>query len=97
MKYYLQVLGIYKGRKVSTKKSVLTTHNSPLSSIIIYWRKLNSILTKTLYPLTEKACIYSEGNRYITLILIFLMNYDFYDTMAPIVKEIRKWKPLAVR
>ncbi|XP_063824011.1 DNA polymerase theta [Ostrinia nubilalis] len=58
-----KVLGIYKGRKVSTKKSVLTSHNSPMSSIIIYWRKLNSILTKTLYPLTEKACIYSEGDR----------------------------------
>ncbi|PZC85504.1 hypothetical protein B5X24_HaOG216612 [Helicoverpa armigera] len=58
-----KVLGIYNGRKVSTKKSVLTSHNSPLSSIVIYWRKLNSILTKTLYPLTEKACIYTEGDR----------------------------------
>ncbi|CAB3239087.1 unnamed protein product [Arctia plantaginis] len=58
-----KALGIYNGRKVSTKKSVLTSHNSPLSSIVIYWRKLNSILTKTLYPLTEKACIYTEGNR----------------------------------
>ncbi|XP_011556029.3 DNA polymerase theta [Plutella xylostella] len=58
-----KVLGIYKGHKVSTKKSVLTTHNTPLSSIVMYWRKLNSILTKTLYPLTEKAVIYSEGNR----------------------------------
>ncbi|CAH0605555.1 unnamed protein product [Chrysodeixis includens] len=58
-----KVLGIYNGRKVSTKKSVLTSHNSPMSSIIIYWRKLNSILTKTLYPLTEKACMYSEGGR----------------------------------
>ncbi|KAH9634519.1 hypothetical protein HF086_016607 [Spodoptera exigua] len=59
----IDVLGIYNGRKVSTKKSVLTSHNSPLSSTVIYWRKLNSILTKTLYPLTEKACIYSEGDR----------------------------------
>ncbi|XP_047984391.1 DNA polymerase theta [Leguminivora glycinivorella] len=58
-----KVLGIYRGRKVSTKKSVLCSHNSPVSSIVIYWRKLNSILTKTLYPLTERACIYSEGNR----------------------------------
>ncbi|XP_075971433.1 DNA polymerase theta isoform X2 [Anticarsia gemmatalis] len=58
-----KVLGIYNGRKVSTKKSVLTSHNSPLSSIVIYWRKLNSILTKTLYPLTEQACVYSAGNR----------------------------------
>ncbi|KAJ2951880.1 hypothetical protein O0L34_g4131 [Tuta absoluta] len=58
-----KVLGLYKGRKVSTKKSVLTSHNSPMASIVIYWRKLNSILTKTLYPLTEKACIYSCDNR----------------------------------
>ncbi|KAL4711667.1 hypothetical protein ACJJTC_003434 [Scirpophaga incertulas] len=58
-----KVIGIYKGRKVSTKKSVLQTHNTLISSVIIYWRKLNSILTKTLYPLTEKACIYSEGDR----------------------------------
>lgn len=59
----IQAIGIYNGRKVSTKKSVLTSHNSPLSSVVIYWRKLNSILTKTLYPLTEKACVYTEGNR----------------------------------
>ncbi|XP_053604168.1 DNA polymerase theta [Plodia interpunctella] len=58
-----KVLGIYKGRRVSTKKSVLTSHNSPMASIVIYWRKLNSILTKTLYPLTEKACVYSTGDR----------------------------------
>ncbi|CAF4814385.1 unnamed protein product [Pieris macdunnoughi] len=58
-----KVLGIYRGRKVSTKKSVLTAHNSPMASIVIYWRKLNSILTKTLYPLTEKAHIYSKENR----------------------------------
>ncbi|XP_063533002.1 DNA polymerase theta [Cydia strobilella] len=58
-----KVLGIYRGRKVSTKKSVLCSHNSPVSSTVIYWRKLNSILTKTLYPLTERACIYSDGNR----------------------------------
>ncbi|KAJ8727413.1 hypothetical protein PYW07_001532 [Mythimna separata] len=58
-----KALGIYNGRKVSTKKSVLSSHNSPLSSTVIYWRKLNSILTKTLYPLTEKACIYTEGDR----------------------------------
>ncbi|XP_013200333.2 DNA polymerase theta [Amyelois transitella] len=58
-----KVLGIYKGRKVSTKKSVLTSHNSPMASIVIFWRKLNSILTKTLYPLTEKACVYSAGDR----------------------------------
>ncbi|XP_061711410.1 DNA polymerase theta [Cydia pomonella] len=58
-----KVLGIYRGRKVSTKKGVLCSHNSSISSIVIYWRKLNSILTKTLYPLTERACIYSDGNR----------------------------------
>ncbi|XP_037302193.1 DNA polymerase theta-like isoform X1 [Manduca sexta] len=59
-----KVLGINNGiRKVSTKKSVLTSHHSPMASIVIYWRKLNSILTKTLYPLTEKACIYTEGDR----------------------------------
>ncbi|XP_072939443.1 DNA polymerase theta isoform X2 [Epargyreus clarus] len=58
-----KVLGLYKGRKISTKKSVLTAHSSPLASIVIFWRKLNSILTKTLYPLTEKACVYSSDNR----------------------------------
>ncbi|KPJ02893.1 DNA polymerase theta [Papilio xuthus] len=58
-----KVLGFYKGRRVSTKKSVLTAHNSPLASIVIYWRKLNAILTKTLYPLTEKASNYSTADR----------------------------------
>ncbi|CAH0729305.1 unnamed protein product, partial [Brenthis ino] len=58
-----KALGLYKGRKISTKKSVLSAHNSPMASIVIYWRKLNSILTKTLYPLTEQAYIYSADNR----------------------------------
>ncbi|XP_028028922.1 DNA polymerase theta-like isoform X2 [Bombyx mandarina] len=58
-----KVLGIYNGRKTSTRKSVLSSHNTPISSIVMYWRKLNAILTKILYPLTEKACIYSEGDR----------------------------------
>ncbi|XP_050343845.1 DNA polymerase theta isoform X1 [Nymphalis io] len=58
-----KVLGLYKGRKISTKKSVLTAHNSTMASIVIYWRKLNSILTKTLYPLTQQAIIYSHDNR----------------------------------
>ncbi|CAG9559847.1 unnamed protein product [Danaus chrysippus] len=58
-----KVLGLYKGRKISTRKSVLSAHNSPMSSIIIYWRKLNSILTKSLYPITEQACVYTEDNR----------------------------------
>ncbi|CAG4991657.1 unnamed protein product [Parnassius apollo] len=58
-----KVLGIYRGRKVSTKKSVLAAHNSQMASIVIYWRKLNAILTKTLYPLTEKATVYSKDNR----------------------------------
>ncbi|XP_046962980.1 DNA polymerase theta-like isoform X2 [Vanessa cardui] len=60
-----KVLGLYKGRKISTKKSVLSAHNSTMSSIVIYWRKLNSILTKTLYPLTQQAVIYSHDNRYL--------------------------------
>ncbi|XP_045534816.1 DNA polymerase theta [Papilio machaon] len=58
-----KVLGFYKGRRVSTKKSVLTAHNSPLATVVIYWRKLNAILTKTLYPLTEKASSYSTADR----------------------------------
>ncbi|XP_064071522.1 DNA polymerase theta-like [Vanessa tameamea] len=58
-----KVLGLYKGRKISTKKSVLTAHNSTMASIVIYWRKLNSILTKTLYPLTQQAVINSRDNR----------------------------------
>ncbi|CAH2071669.1 unnamed protein product, partial [Iphiclides podalirius] len=58
-----KVLGMYKGRKVSTKKSVLTAHNSPMASVVIYWRKLNAILTKTLYPLTERASVYNTDNR----------------------------------
>ncbi|XP_023944963.2 DNA polymerase theta [Bicyclus anynana] len=58
-----KALGIYKGRKVSTKKTVLCAHNSPMASVVIYWRKLNSILTKTLYPLTEQAFNYSSDDR----------------------------------
>lgn len=58
-----KILGIYNGRKVSTKKSVLTTHQSPISNIIIYWRKLNAILSKTLFPLTANAVNSCDVNR----------------------------------
>ncbi|XP_045766049.1 DNA polymerase theta isoform X2 [Maniola jurtina] len=58
-----KALGVYRGRKVSTRKSVLCAHSSSLASIVMYWRKLHSILTKTLYPLTERAFNYSADDR----------------------------------
>ncbi|KOB71427.1 putative DNA polymerase theta [Operophtera brumata] len=54
-----QVLGICQSAKVSTKKSVLTCHSSPLASIVIFWRKLNCILTKTLPEIYQ----FGEGFR----------------------------------
>lgn len=46
-----KALGIYKGKKCSTNKQVLEQNNSPLSNVILQWRKLNSTLTKMVYPL----------------------------------------------
>ncbi|XP_043485514.1 DNA polymerase theta [Polistes fuscatus] len=46
-----QILGLYKGKKISTNKAVLAQHNNPISSLIISWRKLNTTQTKIVYPL----------------------------------------------
>lgn len=46
-----KVIGIYKGKKVSTSKQVLEKCENPISDIVLKWRKLNAVLTKMLYPL----------------------------------------------
>ncbi|KAI4495700.1 hypothetical protein M0802_008535 [Mischocyttarus mexicanus] len=46
-----QILGLYKGKKISTNKAVLEQHNNPISNLIISWRKLNTTQTKIVYPL----------------------------------------------
>ncbi|XP_026462866.1 LOW QUALITY PROTEIN: DNA polymerase theta-like [Ctenocephalides felis] len=46
-----KVLGIFNGKKVSTNKQVLETLNTPISNLIMIWRKLENTLTKIIYPL----------------------------------------------
>ncbi|XP_024946082.1 DNA polymerase theta isoform X2 [Cephus cinctus] len=50
-----QILGMYKGKKISTNKAVLEQCENPISSLIISWRKLNSTQTKIVFPLLKMA------------------------------------------
>ncbi|XP_017770850.1 PREDICTED: DNA polymerase theta [Nicrophorus vespilloides] len=54
-----KVIGLYKGKRVRTNKQVLEQNNHPISNLIIQWRKLNSTLTKMIYPLLRMV----ENNR----------------------------------
>lgn len=45
-----KILG-FKGKRASTSKDVLQLHNNPIAKLILNWRKLNGILTKTINPL----------------------------------------------
>ncbi|XP_044743905.1 DNA polymerase theta-like [Chrysoperla carnea] len=50
-----KVLKFAKTRtKVSTNKQVLEKLENPLAALIILWRKLNAILTKTLFPVLRE-------------------------------------------
>ncbi|KAG7210234.1 hypothetical protein KM043_011783 [Ampulex compressa] len=46
-----KVLGLYKGKKISTNKAVLEQCENPIASLIISWRKLNATLSMIVYPL----------------------------------------------
>ncbi|CAG9863608.1 unnamed protein product [Phyllotreta striolata] len=46
-----KVTGIFKGKKVSTRKEILEKIEHPISDLVLQWRKLHSILTRTVYPL----------------------------------------------
>ncbi|XP_046614510.1 DNA polymerase theta [Neodiprion virginianus] len=50
-----QVLGMYKGVKVSTNKAVLENCDNPISKQIMSWRKLNTTQTKMVFPLLNLA------------------------------------------
>ncbi|XP_046737079.1 DNA polymerase theta [Diprion similis] len=50
-----QVLGMYKGVKVSTSKAVLENSDNPISKHIMSWRKLNTTQTKMVFPLLNLA------------------------------------------
>ncbi|XP_077294187.1 DNA polymerase theta [Arctopsyche grandis] len=50
-----KVLGMYKGRKTSTSKRILEKMENSLAQIVVYWRKLNNILTKNIFPLISKS------------------------------------------
>ncbi|KAK5650782.1 hypothetical protein RI129_001811 [Pyrocoelia pectoralis] len=49
-----KILGLYQGRRASsTSKRSLQRHIHPISNIILQWRKLNSTMTKMIYPLVR--------------------------------------------
>lgn len=50
-----KVIGIYKGKRVSTSKQVLEKNENPISDIVLQWRKLSSTLTKMMYPLLRSV------------------------------------------
>ncbi|XP_018568952.2 DNA polymerase theta [Anoplophora glabripennis] len=46
-----KVIGMFRGRKVSTRKQVLEQNEHPISDLVLQWRKINCTLTKMIYPL----------------------------------------------
>jgi len=46
--YVIQVLGLYKDKKISTNKAVLEKCDNPISTLVISWRKLNAARTKVI-------------------------------------------------
>ncbi|XP_023017282.2 DNA polymerase theta isoform X1 [Leptinotarsa decemlineata] len=46
-----KVIGIFRGKKISTKKQILEKNEHPISDMIVKWRKINTTLTKMIYPL----------------------------------------------
>lgn len=42
---------MFRGRKVSTGKIILQHNEHPIADLIVQWRKINSTLTKMIYPL----------------------------------------------
>lgn len=52
-KQVAKAIGIYRGKRISVNKQALQDNENPVSKIVIQWRKLNSILTKMVYPLLQ--------------------------------------------
>ncbi|XP_057670465.1 DNA polymerase theta isoform X1 [Diorhabda carinulata] len=48
-----KIIGTFRGRKTSTKKQILEKNQHPVSDLVLQWRKLHSIITKTIYPLIK--------------------------------------------
>ncbi|GJQ84592.1 putative DNA-directed DNA polymerase [Trypoxylus dichotomus] len=45
-----RILGMGKGRRISTSKQVLERSDHPIASLVVQWRKINCTLTKMIYP-----------------------------------------------
>lgn len=45
------ILGLFRGRKVSTRKLILQQNDHPIADLILQWRKIDSTMTKMIYPL----------------------------------------------
>ncbi|CAH0552774.1 unnamed protein product [Brassicogethes aeneus] len=46
-----KVLGMYRGKKVSTRKEILEKSDHPVAKYVLQWRKLSGTITKMIYPL----------------------------------------------
>ncbi|XP_076250621.1 DNA polymerase theta isoform X2 [Rhynchophorus ferrugineus] len=54
-----KAIGIYKGKRVSTRKVILEQHEHPISELVLQWRKINFTQTNMIIPLI-RSC---ENNR----------------------------------
>ncbi|KAG6796385.1 DNA polymerase theta isoform X1 [Apis mellifera caucasica] len=50
-----EILGLYKGKKISVNKAVLGQSDHPISNLVMSWRKLNVTKSKIIYPLLNLA------------------------------------------
>lgn len=51
---------------MSTRKQILEKNQHPISELVLQWRKLHSVLTKTIYPLIQTNTIDRIHGCYIT-------------------------------
>ncbi|KAF5305477.1 hypothetical protein FQA39_LY01568 [Lamprigera yunnana] len=54
-----KILGLYRGKKISTNKQKLQNNNHPIAEYVLQWRKLNNTLIKMICPLIRLV----ENNR----------------------------------
>ncbi|XP_017766865.1 PREDICTED: DNA polymerase theta-like [Eufriesea mexicana] len=55
-----QILGLYKGKKISVNKTVLGQSDHPISKLVMSWRKLNATQSKIIHPI---LCLAQHSSR----------------------------------
>lgn len=94
-----KAIGIYNGKRISLNKQTLQDSKNPVSNIVIQWRKLNSILTRMVYPLLQviendrihPCCITHNATGRITMQEPNVQNVARnFEIMNPVSQEMEQ-------